>query len=65
MVGALERSTVGRRPVRREHGRDRQCEQRPQSFDGLLAGHAVLAHEVMLARADGVRKSCLRIRIGV
>jgi hypothetical protein len=40
---ALKPSTVCRCFVRREHDLDRQREQRPQSFDDLLAGHAPLA----------------------
>jgi hypothetical protein len=40
---ALEPSTVCRCSVRREYDLDRQREQRPQSFDDLLAGHAPLA----------------------
>jgi hypothetical protein len=30
--------------MRREHDRDRQLEQRPQSFDDLLPRNAVLEH---------------------
>ena len=36
----LERGAVGRRSMSREHDLDRHVEQRPQSFDDLLAGHA-------------------------
>jgi hypothetical protein len=38
---ALERSTVCRCSVRREHDLDRQREQRPQSLDDLLARNAL------------------------
>ena len=37
---ALERGTVCRCSVRREHEPDRQLEQRPESVDDLLAGNA-------------------------
>jgi hypothetical protein len=38
---ALERRTVCRCSVRREHDLDRQREQRPQSLDNLVARHCL------------------------
>ena len=47
---ALERSTVCRCSVRREHDLDRRHEQRPQSFDDLLARNALVSDSCRISR---------------
>jgi hypothetical protein len=59
---ALERSTVCRCSVRREHDLDRQREQRPQSLDDLLAGDAPRNHCGSIAPTSSVGENRTRRR---